>query len=68
MLWWLKCGDWKSKEKEVIDKNKCGGGIDLFITYVCAVKKKKRMKRKRKKKDMYDKREKKCVKKKKKMD
>ena len=27
------------KKKEVIAKNKCGGGIDLFITYVCREKK-----------------------------
>ena len=30
------------KKEKVIAKNKCGGGIDLFITYVCREKKKKK--------------------------
>ena len=32
----------ENKRKEVIDENKCGGGIDLFITYVCREKWKER--------------------------
>ena len=36
-MWWLKI-----KRKEVNGENKCGGGIDLFITYVCREKKEKK--------------------------
>ena len=43
----IEFGDWDSKEKEVIAKNKCGGGIDLFITYVCREKKKEKKKKKK---------------------
>ena len=55
-MWWLKI-----KRKEVADENKCGGGIDLFITYVCAVKKNEE-KRRKKNREIYGK-EKNCEKK-----
>ena len=38
----------EDQKKEVIDKNKCGGGIDLFITCVCREKKNKEKRRKKK--------------------
>ena len=45
----------------MVDKNKCRGGIDLFIIFVCREKKKKK---KEKKRDVYGKRKKKkCEKK-----
>jgi hypothetical protein len=45
MIVFLICGDWKTKEKEENVENKCGGGIDLSIAYVCREKKKKKKKK-----------------------
>ena len=41
MLWWLNVVV-ENQKKRGIDENKCEGGIDLFITYVIRVKKKKK--------------------------
>ena len=49
----------ENQEKRGVVENKCGGGIDLFITYVCAVKKKNLLWKK--KKEIYMEKEKKKV-------
>ena len=46
----------------MFDENKCGGGIDLFIIFVCREKKKK--KKRKEKRCIRQKKEKKSVKKK----
>ena len=46
----------------MIDENKCGGGIDLFITYVRCEKEKKIEKEKKKRNVYGKKRKKKCEK------
>ena len=59
-MWWLKI-----KIRRGVDKNKCGGGIDLFITYVCLEKKnccEKKKEEKEKERDVYGKKEKNCEK------
>ena len=46
----------ENQEKRGVVENKCGGGIDLFTTYVCREEKKKK---KKEKKGMYTARKKK---------